>query len=123
MYKYRPKDIASHQDDEKRRTNPFSDEANSSVNFSYFEAARDETLQSDRLRASQLGLIEQSASLPQEGVRNAQADVEATTIAPLAVDVNERTEHVHDAGSRVETGTSSTTERRRYWQRRLKAKI
>ncbi len=125
MHKYRLNEMASQQDDEQRHTRPLYDEASSSVSLPPFlppfDAAHDPIIRSQRLRASQLGLIDQSATLPrdeeQDRFPNAQADVEATTIASPSVD---RTENVHDAGSRAYSGTSSTTERRRYWQRRLK---
>ena len=125
MHKYRPNEMASHQDDEQRHARPFYDEASSSISLPPFlppfDAAHDTIIRSQRLRASQLGLIDQSATLPrdeeQDRFPNAQADFEATTIASPSVD---RTENVHDAGSRAYSGTSSTTERRRYWQRRLK---
>ena len=125
MHKYRPNEMASHQDDEQRHARPFYDEASSSVSLPPFlppfDAAHDTIIRSQRLRASQLGLMDQSATLPrdeeQDRFPNAQANFEATTIASPSVD---RTENVHDAGSRAYSGTSSTTERRRYWQRRLK---
>lgn len=120
--------MASHQDDEQRHARPFYDEASSSVSLPPFlppfDAAHDTIIRSQRLRASQLGLIDQSATLPrdeeQDRFPNAQADFEATTIASPSVD---RTENVHDAGSRAYSGTSSTTVRRAGWEADSKGEI
>ena len=121
--------MASNQDDEQRHTRRYHDEASSSVSLPPFlphfdAAAHDATTQFQRSRASHLGLIGRSATLlrdeEQDRFPSAQVDVEAITIASPSV---ARTENVHDAGSRAYSGTLSTTERRRYWQRRLKENV
>ena len=118
--------MASNQDDEQRHTRRYHDEASSSVSLPPFlphfdAAAHDATTQFQRSRASHLGLIGQCNRF---GTKNKmmlkEVDVEAITIASPSV---ARTENVHDAGSRAYSGTLSTTERRRYWQRRLKENV